>query len=113
MVDKIIGYATDEGALGNWRQQIYFVADDGDGNLHHRDIEELSAEVDESEPTFRVRKLYLDDFPQERTGAIGKAQEPLLQPSTRPCMKELWLLTLVDTETPLSGRQRRYFLAVR
>ena len=73
MVDKIIHYATETSTLGDWRQQIHFVADDGDNNLHHRDIEKISAHIDRLAPTFRAKKLYLDNYPQEQNGAIQRS----------------------------------------
>ena len=69
MVDKITYYLREKSTLGDWRQKIYFVADDGDNNLHHNDIEKISAHIDELAPTFQSRKLYLDNYPQIQEGA--------------------------------------------
>ena len=73
MVDKIIHYTTDPRTIGSWRQQVYFVADDGDFNLHHKDIEKLSTKLQESHPDFHLHKLYLDDFEQESLGAVQRS----------------------------------------
>ena len=69
MVDKITYYLREASTLGDWRQKIYFVADDGDNNLHHNDIEKISAHIDNLAPTFQARKLYLDNYPQVQEGA--------------------------------------------
>jgi len=61
-VDKIIRYNT---SLGSWRNDIYFVADDGDSNIHQRDAERLSDQVEFSQPQFNSQKIYLDAFEQE------------------------------------------------
>ncbi|MEQ9231744.1 MAG: type IX secretion system sortase PorU, partial [Cyclobacteriaceae bacterium] len=66
VVDKIIRYSTSPGAMGKWRNEIVYVADDGDSNIHMDHGEALSAIVDNSS-NFNTRKLYLDAFEQEVT----------------------------------------------
>ena len=73
IVDKIIHYTSDPSTLGKWRQQVYFVADDGDFNLHHRDIEALSADLQDRQPDLRIHKIYLDDYEQETIGATQRS----------------------------------------
>ena len=65
IVDKMISYAT-ESAVGAWKQRITFVADDGDGNLHHRDSEKLIQQLNTDASLFRGERLYLDFFSQRR-----------------------------------------------
>ena len=69
VVDKIIHYSTNPGTLGNWRNEIYLIADDsdGDGFRHFLDAESLSRQIEESYSQFNVNKLYLDAFAQETT----------------------------------------------
>ncbi|MCG8323732.1 MAG: type IX secretion system sortase PorU [Cytophagales bacterium] len=69
IVDKIIHYSTDTSTLGNWRNEIYLIADDSDGDAfrHFLDAESLSGQVEESYPQFNINKLYLDAFPQQVT----------------------------------------------
>ena len=66
VVDKLIYYATDPATYGPWRDQVVFVADDEDGNLHQRDADKLAQTVDTHYPDFSLTKIYLDAFPQEK-----------------------------------------------
>ena len=65
-VNKIIRYQTAPEAFGNWRSKVLFLADDGDNNLHQRDADQLATSIDTTYEDFRVEKLYLDAFKQER-----------------------------------------------
>ena len=81
-VDKIITYQT--GNEGNWKQNLLFVADDGDNNIHLNDSEKHTAYLHDHSPEFKLKKLYLDDFPQELTNNIQtaiKAKEALFSVS--------------------------------
>ena len=64
VVDKVIRYTTDARALGAWRNELVFVADDGDINLHQRQANELSIFVDTTFTAYNSNKLFLDAFPQ-------------------------------------------------
>lgn len=63
IVDKIIRYCSSTSTLGKWRNEVVYVADDGDGNIHTRHGEDLSAIIDLS--GFNVNKIYLDAFEQQ------------------------------------------------
>jgi hypothetical protein len=63
-VDKIIRYSTDPEAYGVWRNQIAFVAEDGDGNIHQRDADFLAQLVDTTYHWFEINKIYVDAFRQ-------------------------------------------------
>ncbi len=67
VVNKIIIYESDPRCFGPWRNDIYFVADDGDGTdgiRHSNDAEKLSVMVDTSYSNFNIGKIYVDAFPQ-------------------------------------------------
>ncbi len=64
VVDKIIRYSSDMSSLGSWRNEVIFVADDGDINLHQRQADQLSVFVDTTYTAFNTKKLFLDAFPQ-------------------------------------------------
>ncbi len=68
VVDKIIVYETDPRCFGPWRNDIYFVADDGDGpeegTIHSRDAERLTLLIDSAHHNFNIGKIYVDAFPQ-------------------------------------------------
>ncbi len=63
-VDKLIRYAQNPETLGDWRQRITFVADDGDGNTHQSDADQLANGVENTHETYLTRKIFLDAFPQ-------------------------------------------------
>jgi len=67
MVDKIIYYSTSPNTLGKWRNQISYLADDGDGNTHASHAEQLSELVDTTYSQYRIEKILLDSFDQEVT----------------------------------------------
>jgi len=64
MVDKLIRYASTENSLGKWKNEIVFIADDGDNNTHQRQADILADLVGQSFPEFIPTKFYLDAFPQ-------------------------------------------------
>lgn len=71
LVDKSINYGTvSEDVLGDWRNEIVFVADDEDGNTHMFQSDFLSDQVKELYPNFNSRKIFFDAYPQE-SGAGG------------------------------------------
>ena len=62
VVDKIIHYSSAETAFGSWRNEICFIADDEDNNLHLNDTEKLANIVDTIDPDFNISKIYLDAY---------------------------------------------------
>ena len=67
-VDKVINYYSKE-SLGAWRNNVSFIADDEDNNLHLQDAELITATVS-ANPIFNIQKVYLDAFQQE-SGSAG------------------------------------------
>lgn len=63
-VDKLIRYIRNENT-GKWKNQIVFVADDGEHGLHTTTAEEGAEKVRLKNPDFVVNKIYLDAYPQE------------------------------------------------
>ena len=71
LVDKSISYGSaSEDNLGEWRNEIVFVADDEDGNTHNYQANYLSNKVNELYPNFNSKKIFFDTYPQE-SGAGG------------------------------------------
>ena len=68
-VDKILAYHAPAG-LGPWRNDLTFVADDEDFNLHLQDAEILTTTTATVAPAYNQHKIYLDAFRQE-SGAGG------------------------------------------
>jgi hypothetical protein len=71
--DKVETYHS-AAAFGPWRNQLDFVADDEDFNLHLQDAEVLTATVSATAPVFNPTKIYLDAFQQE--GGAGGGSYP-------------------------------------
>ncbi len=67
-VDKVFAYYAKE-SFGAWRNNISFIADDEDNNLHLQDAELITATVS-ANPVFNLQKIYLDAFQQE-SGSAG------------------------------------------
>ncbi|HZK93160.1 MAG TPA: type IX secretion system sortase PorU [Prolixibacteraceae bacterium] len=66
VVDKILHYNTSP-TMGEWRNNVCFVGDDEDNNIHVSDSEQLANFVNEHYPTFYTDKIYLDAFKEETT----------------------------------------------
>lgn len=69
VVDKIISYG-EPTTKGIWRNEICFIGDDEDGNLHMRQADQLASKVRDLHPGFKINKIYLDAYKQEQ-GATG------------------------------------------
>ncbi|MEM6829988.1 MAG: type IX secretion system sortase PorU, partial [Bacteroidota bacterium] len=65
IVDKIIYYSTSPNTLGKWRNEIAYLADDGDANIHAAHVDALSALIDTTYAQYSIDKLLLDAFDQE------------------------------------------------
>jgi len=68
-VDKSIFYATNSDAsLGDWRNKLCFVADDGNSNTHFRQVEnQISPLIEKVAPVYNLNKVYIDAFKQVAT----------------------------------------------
>lgn len=64
VVDKLIAYGQSSD-LGLWRQQVLFVADDGDYNIHQSQAEDLAEQFETSYKSHQTSKVYLDAFVQQ------------------------------------------------
>ncbi|MEZ0538436.1 type IX secretion system sortase PorU [Fibrella arboris] len=72
VVDKLIRYASDKRLLGDWRTKLLLVADDGDGNIHQNDEDQLASLVEARHPEFRPERLFLDAFKQDTITLAGQ-----------------------------------------
>lgn len=67
MVDKIIKYDESSKMLGDWRNRVIFMCDDGDRNKHLADSEKIAKRVDTMHPELNINKVYADAYPQVST----------------------------------------------
>lgn len=70
-VDKVIAYYAPT-ALGPWRNNLTFIADDEDANLHVQDAEIFTTTAGTVLPVANQQKIYLDAFRQE-SGSGGSS----------------------------------------
>ena len=68
VVNKTIGYMQNKDK-GSWKNQICFLADDGDAALHMTQADSVAVSVARSNPAFQVDKIYLDAYSQEITAS--------------------------------------------
>lgn len=64
VVNKTVGYMNNIGK-GNWKNQLCFLADDGDGATHMRQADIVAESVASSFPAYQINKIYLDAYVQE------------------------------------------------
>ena len=86
VVDKVIYYATSPNTLGKWKNEVTYLADDGDGNIHSRHVEDLSEIIDTTYAQYEINKLLLDAFDQVSDGAIERS--PTINQSLKTQIKE-------------------------
>jgi hypothetical protein len=65
LVERIISYSNPD-KQGGWRNQLCFIGDDEDSNIHMRQADELASYVTDHYPAFNINKIYLDAYPQEQ-----------------------------------------------
>ncbi len=70
-VDKVIAYYA-KPAFGPWRNNLTFIADDEDANLHIQDAEIFTTTAGTVLPVANQQKIYLDAFRQE-SGSGGSS----------------------------------------
>lgn len=68
VVNKTIAYMNNT-EKGNWKNQMCFLADDGDGALHMKQADSIAVSVSRMFPSYQVNKIYLDAFLQEVTAS--------------------------------------------
>lgn len=67
VVNKIINYESKAVSLGNWRNDVVFVADDEDTNTHLNDADGIAEMVRAEYNEFNINKLYADSYVQIST----------------------------------------------
>ncbi|HTB06916.1 MAG TPA: type IX secretion system sortase PorU [Bacteroidia bacterium] len=83
VVNKIISYETNSGEpviastsccttqtnynMGSWRNQVCFIAHDGDGDLHINEAEQLADSVNSQYHNLNINKIYLDAYQMIQT----------------------------------------------
>ena len=68
VVNKTIKYINND-LKGNWKNQLCFLADDGDGTLHMKQADSIAVSIARSFPSYQINKIYLDAYLQEVTAS--------------------------------------------
>lgn len=66
MVDKILKYVANQNT-GSWKNNVYFLADDGDNNKHMIGAESVAQNVEQRYPNLKVDRIYWDKYPRVTT----------------------------------------------
>ena len=69
LVDKTISYAQNAN-VGAWQNTLMFMGDDGNGNLHMQDADEVANDVLTTYPAYLVKKVMWDAYTRE-TSSTG------------------------------------------
>lgn len=64
MVDKTISYIENRNA-GSWQNTLVFMGDDGNNNLHMRDVNEAAETVNALHPNYLIKKIMWDSYMRE------------------------------------------------
>ena len=68
MVNKIINYHQ-QTSFGNWRNNITFIADDKDQNLHLNDAETMASIAYQADTNLNINKIYLDAYKSQNNNS--------------------------------------------
>jgi len=68
VVDKTIHYM-DNKLRGSWKNQLLYIADDGNSGLHAQQADSVTKIMAALNPDFLIRKLYFDAYKQVKTDA--------------------------------------------
>ncbi|MDD2278381.1 MAG: type IX secretion system sortase PorU [Bacteroidales bacterium] len=55
------------GSNGSWHNQLCFIGDDGDGNVHMSDANLLGSFVETNYPRYNVQRIFFDAYPMQTT----------------------------------------------
>lgn len=69
MVDKTINYSKNQNG-GAWQNTIMFMGDDGNDNIHMKDVDSVANSVGRDYPNFLIKKVMWDAYTRE-SSAIG------------------------------------------
>ena len=77
-VEKLLRYSERKNLIGDWKNDIYLVADDGDNNVHQNDAEQHFNLLNNENKNFNINKIYLDSYKQELVNGIKSSPETKL-----------------------------------
>ena len=99
VVNKTIGYMNNQDK-GDWKNQLCFLADDGDASLHAKQADSIAVSIGRNFPAFQVNKIYLDAFHQE-VNASGQSYPIAKEELLNSIQSGLFLLDFTGHAGPL------------
>lgn len=69
LVDKTINYTLNKNA-GGWQNTLVFMGDDGNNNIHMRDVNEAAQDIESRYPGYVIKKVMWDAYKRE-TSSTG------------------------------------------
>lgn len=74
-VEKLLRYSERKNLIGDWKNDIYLIADDGDNNVHQNDAELHFNLLNSENKNFNINKIYLDYYKQELVDGVKTSPE--------------------------------------
>ncbi len=108
VLNKVIKYYS-VASFGSWRNDILFVADDGDandGNIHMSQADSLSNFIADNYKNINISKIYLDNYLQEQTPG-GPRSESAQSAINNKINKGALLVNYTGHGSPLGWTQER------
>lgn len=108
LVDKVEQYYK-LSSFGNWRNNITFIADDGDaddGNTHMWQADSLANHIADNYNEINIKKIYLDNYEQESTPA-GPRSPDTQNAINNTLEKGALLVNFIGHGGPLGWTQER------
>ncbi len=66
VVNKTIAYMNNS-IKGNWKNNLCFLADDGDTGLHAKQADSVAAIVERTVPAFKINKIFMDTYKRQNS----------------------------------------------
>ncbi len=89
LVDKLISYHSQKSNLGQWRNKITLIADDGDNNIHQQQAHSLANLLENDYPNSTPSRLFVDAFPIEIVDNLGgQKRVPFLNENIKNAIQE-------------------------
>lgn len=71
-LNKLEAYTLGSESKGSWRNEVLFVADDKDNELHMRHANEISSALEIQNPSLNISRLYIDSYDKISTSSGQK-----------------------------------------
>ena len=120
IVDKLIEYDINKKVKGQWKTDVVFTADDGDGNTHQGQSNQLANQMESLMPSLHAKKIFVDSYPQimksfgqvspDARNTLFRAfhEGALIVNFTGHGSEHLWMQERLIDQTSVSTMENRY-----